>query len=299
MRKLFGARESSQKDSQGIDLESSRIKWLANIVYSRGFEVSIAAVITLDAIALAILTIPGISPEVQSSAHTFGVIAFGIYLVELVIRFASYGRKPWRFFSKGWNVFDFLVIGTAPFFESATTVFRLLRLFRLIRIFRFLPEVRILSKSVVKSIPPLLSMSALIGLLLFLYGMAGVYLFGDELEQHWGNIGAAMMSLFILLTLENFPAYLQEGLEASPLAIPFFFSYVFVIVFTVLNILIGIVLNAMDEARQEEATFKKEADQLNLIVDKLDMALSDRKISHEELLELKEELSKIKRLRNR
>jgi voltage-gated sodium channel len=142
-------------------------------------------------------------------------------------------------------------------------------------------------------------MSALIGVLLFLYGMAGVYLFGDQLEKNWGSIGAAMMSLFILLTLENFPAYLQEGLGASPFAIPFFFSYVFVIVFTVLNILIGIVLNAMDEARQEEASVKKETDQLNVIVDKLEMALSDKVISHDELLELKDELIKVRQLRKR
>jgi voltage-gated sodium channel len=299
MKKMFGSAKSSELEFQGEAAEPGRVKWLAKIVHSQVFEISVASVITLDAIALAILTIPQISPDVRNSALTVGTIAFAIYFVELSMRIISYGKKPWRFFSRGWNIFDFLVVGAAPFFEGATTVFRLLRLFRLIRIFRFLPEVRILSMSVAKSIPPLLSMSALIGLLLFLYGMAGVYLFGDELETSWGSIGSAMMSLFILLTLENFPVYLEEGLGASPLAIPFFFSYVFIIVFTVLNILIGIVLNAMDEARHEEATFQKETDQLNVIVDKLEIALSDRVISPEEILDLKEELSKVRRLRNR
>lgn len=298
MKKFFSSARFAEIELQGEDAEPGRIKWLAKIVHSQVFEISVASVITLDAIALAILTMPQISPDVRSVALTVGAIAFAIYMVELTIRIVSYGNKPWRFFSRGWNVFDFLVVGAAPFFESATTVFRLLRLFRLIRIFRFLPEVRILSVSIAKSMPPLLSMSALIGLLLFLYGMAGVYLFGDQLENSWGSIGAAMMSLFILLTLENFPVYLEEGLGASPLAIPFFFSYVFIIVFTVLNILIGIVLNAMDEARHEEATFHKEADQLNVIVDKLEIALSDKTITQEEILDLKEELSKVRRLRN-
>jgi voltage-gated sodium channel len=299
VKKLFRLSRSSEGGPERDAIEDFRIKPLANIVHSRFFELSIAVVIAMDAISLAMLTIPGISPEARASAIAFGTVAFVIYLLELVVRIISYGAKPWKFFHRGWNVFDFLVIGTAPFFESATTFFRLLRLFRLIRIFRFLPEVRILSVSVAKSIPPLVSMSALIGVLLFLYGMAGVYLFGDQLEKNWGSIGAAMMSLFILLTLENFPAYLQEGLGASPFAIPFFFSYVFVIVFTVLNILIGIVLNAMDEARQEEASVKKETDQLNVIVDKLEMALSDKVISHDELLELKDELIKVRQLRKR
>jgi len=281
------------------EYESYRIQWLARLVYSQGFELTIAAVILLNAVALAILTLPEISSEVRSSARGLDLISYAIFLVELLLRIISYGKKPWLFFSRGWNVFDFLVIGTAPLFQNATTVFRLLRLFRLMRIFRFLPEVRILTKSVVKSIPPLLSMSALIGLLLFLYGMTGVYLFGDSLDSSWGNIGAAMMSLFILLTLENFPIYLEEGLAVSSLAIPFFFSYVFVIVFTVLNILIGIVLNAMDEARQEEAVIDKETQQIKTVVEKLEIALADNSISPDELFTLKEELRKLRNLRDR
>jgi voltage-gated sodium channel len=67
-------------------------------------------------------------------------------------------------------------------------------------------------------------MSVLITLLLYLYGMAAVYLFGDEAPESWGDIGVSMKSLFILLTLENFPFYLEEGLLISPLALPFFLS---------------------------------------------------------------------------
>lgn len=201
------------------------------------------------------------------------------------------------FFSKGWNIFDFIVIGLSPFFQGQSTVLRLLRLFRLIRIFRFLPEVRILSTSIVKSIPPLLSMSVLITLLLFLYGMAGVYVFGAEAPESWGNIAISMKSLFILLTLENFPVYLEEGLLISPLALPFFLSYVFLIVFTVLNVLIGIVLNAMDEARAEDKTAGREHDQLEKIVESLERFFADGKTSEQELDFLRGQLAKLKQMR--
>jgi voltage-gated sodium channel len=201
------------------------------------------------------------------------------------------------FFSRGWNIFDFIVIGLSPFFQGQSTVLRLLRLFRLIRIFRFLPEVRILSTSIMKSIPPLLSMSVLITLLLFLYGMAGVYVFGAEAPESWGNIAVSMKSLFILLTLENFPVYLEEGLLISPLALPFFLSYVFLIVFTVLNVLIGIVLNAMDEARAEDKSAEREHDQLEKIVESLERFIADGKTSENELDFLRGQLVKLKHMR--
>jgi voltage-gated sodium channel len=241
------------------------------------------------------LTLPGLSAGTVQSALTIDTIAFWIYVVELSLRIASYGKKPWMFFSKGWNIFDFIVIGLSPFFQGQSTVLRLLRLFRLIRIFRFLPEVRILSTSIMKSIPPLLSMSVLITLLLFLYGMAGVYVFGAEAPESWGNIAISMKSLFILLTLENFPVYLEEGLLISPLALPFFLSYVVLIVFTVLNVLIGIVLNAMDEARAENAQREREIGLMEDMTKSLQDILADDKISDEELVILKNELLRLRK----
>jgi voltage-gated sodium channel len=201
------------------------------------------------------------------------------------------------FFTKGWNVFDFVVVGLSPFLQGQSKVLRLLRLFRLIRIIRILPEVRILSTSIVKSIPPLLSMSVLTTLLLFFYGMAGVYLFGSEAPESWGDIGSSMKSLFILLTRENFPVYLEEGLTVSPLALLFFFSYVFVVVFTVLNVLVGIVLNAMDEARQEAKSAGREHDQLEKTVNSLERFIAEGKTSEHELDFLRTELARLKQLR--
>jgi len=279
-------------------LPSYRIKWLSALVYSKGFEFALAAVILTNAISLGILTLPGLSESATRSAILVDNIAFWIYVGELVLRIISYGKKPWMFFSRGWNIFDFLVIGLAPFFQGQSTVLRLLRLLRLLRIFRFLPEVRILSTSIIKSVPPLMSMSVLIALLLFLYGMAGVYLFGAGAPEAWGNIGSSMKSLFILLTLENFPLYLEEGLDISPLAIPYFLSYVFLIVFTVLNVLIGIVLNAMDEARQEDKSLAKESKHLTKIVASVERIIADGRTSATEVEFLRGELAKLKQIRN-
>jgi voltage-gated sodium channel len=59
-----------------------------------------------------------------------------------------------------------------------------------------------------------------------------------------------MLTLFVMLTLENFPAQLERGMDIEPLSVVYFVSFVLIAAFIVLNVLIGVVLNSMDEARQ-------------------------------------------------
>lgn len=259
-----------------------RLQWLSRFLYGTSFEVLIVIVILANAIALAMLTIRDIDPEIRDALLAFDRIAFWIYVSELVARLLSYGSKPWMFFRSGWNIFDFLIIASAPFFQGQTAILRMLRLFRIIRILRFLPEVRVLTNSVIKSVPPLASLTVLIGFLLFLYAMTGHYMFGSGAPENWGDIGLSLQSLFILLTLENFPNYFLEAMEINPFALVYFLSFVFIIVFTVLNVLIGIVLNAMDQAREEDNAKTKEIKTLNAIEGDLDViALSEPELAAE------------------
>jgi voltage-gated sodium channel len=82
--------------------------------------------------------------------------------------------------------------------------------------------------------------------------MVGWILFGDELPGEWGNIGQAMLTLFVMLTLENWPAYMEAAIEVEPWAWIYFVSFILVAAFIVLNVLIGVVLNSMEEARELE-----------------------------------------------
>ena len=276
-------------------MEPYRIKWLTRLVYSQPFELFIAGIILLNAIALALLTMPNIDGDARSSLIRFDQIALWVFFAELIARMISYGSKPWMFFKTGWNVFDFIIIGLSPLFAGQTLLLRLLRIFRLIRIFRFLPEVRILTRSITRSLPPLMSMSVLIFLALFIYGMAGVYLFSEEMPDQWGDITAALTSLFILLTLEEFANYLVDGLEVSPWALPFYVSYVFIIVFTILNVLIGVVLNAMDEARTENREREEELQKLQTFAREVEEISADGQITPEEVEQLKSKIVVLER----
>ena len=81
------------------------------------------------------------------------------------------------------------------------------------RIFRLLPDLRVLVVGVVRSLPPLLSLTLLVTVVLFIYGMVGWLLFADELPEDWGTIGSAMLTLFVMLTLEDFPRYMEAGMD--------------------------------------------------------------------------------------
>lgn len=276
-----------------IEIPDYRIFWLARIVYSSPFEMLIAFVILLNAIALGFLTMPDLAPGTRETLETLDRVALYAYTVELLLRMISYGTKPHEFFKRAWNVFDFTIIALSPIFSGQVMILRLLRLLRLIRIFRFLPEVRVLTVSIIRSVPPLLSMGVLIFLALYIYGMAGVYLFSEKLPLHWGNISIALTTLFILLTLENFPIYLEEAILVSPWALPFFLSYVLIVVFTVLNVLIGIVLNAMDEARSENRQRLAQLERLGDLAREVDDITSDGEVTGEEIARLRSKLERL------
>jgi voltage-gated sodium channel len=129
----------------------------------------------------------------------------------------------------------------------------LLRLGRIARLLRFLPDARVLIATVVRSIPPLMSIVVLTFLILFVYGMVGWAMFGEALPESWGTITRAMLTLFVLLTLENFPTYLEQASAVTPWATVYFVSYVLVAAFVIFNLLIGIIIGSMESAREREA----------------------------------------------
>jgi voltage-gated sodium channel len=227
---------------------------LWRLVESPLFTTAILLVIVANAVVLGLQTYDGVVSRHGDTLELLNDVFLGIFVVELALRFGAYSRRPQDFFRNGWNVFDLIVIGLAlvPGLRANTTLLRLARLARVVRIVRLLPDLRVLLLAVLRSLPPLASMLALTTVMLFVYGMVGWLLFGDELAERWGNIGAAMLTLVILLTLENFPIYLEQGMDVYPWAWVYFVSFALVTAFILLNVLIGIVLNSMEEARELE-----------------------------------------------
>jgi voltage-gated sodium channel len=226
----------------------------ARIVASKWFDLVIFAVIVANAVVLGLDTYDTIEREAGGLLRTLNDVFLGIFVVELAIRIGSYGRRPQDFFKSGWNVFDFVVIGAAfvPGLRENSTLLRLVRLARVLRVVRVLPELRLLIVAVGRSLPGLASLTVMAVVLIYVYGMVGWLVFGDSLPDDYGNIGDAMLTLFVLLSLENLPTVMEQGIEVSDWAVPYYVSFVLIAAFLVLNILIGVVINSMDEARELE-----------------------------------------------
>ena len=232
-----------------------RFQPLARLVDSDRFQIAIAAVIVANALVIALDTYQSIDEQYGTILVIANDVMYGIFLVELILRILSYGTRPWNFFRSGWNVFDFIVIGGVliPAVRTQVTILRLLRLARIVRLMRFLPDARVLLLTVTRATPAVLSMVVLTVLIIFLYAVIGWSLFGAELPEQWGDVGTAMLTLFVLLTLENFPNYLYEAQAVNPVAPIYFLSFVLIAAFIVVNLLIGIIISSMDQAREEEA----------------------------------------------
>ena len=225
---------------------------LARVVDSPAFTTIVVTTIAVNAAVLGLQTYEGIESRWGDLLFAINGVCLGIFIVELAIRMASYWPRPLAFFRNGWNVFDFVVILAVfiPGIRENSTLLRLLRLLRVVRIVRLLPDLRVLLLGIWRSVPPLASIGAVTAMILFVYGMVGWIWFGDELPEQWGNIGRAMLTLFVMLTLENFPIYMDAAMDVEPWAWVYFVSFILVAAFIILNVLIGVVLNSMEEARE-------------------------------------------------
>ena len=239
----------STDDREHHESRSRLVRTCADLADSTAFNLAIFAVILANAIVLGIETY-----EDSALLETLDGVFLGVFVVELAIRLLAHGSRPQEFFRSGWNVFDFVVVAAAftPGLRENATLLRLVRLLRIVRIVRLLPDLRVLVTAVARSIPGVLSLAVMTVLLIYLYGMVGWILYGDDLAD-FANIGEAMLTMFVVLSLENLPTYIEQGREVSDWTIPFYVSYALLAAFLVFNFFIGVIVNSMERAREIEA----------------------------------------------
>jgi voltage-gated sodium channel len=245
----------STDDREHHESRSRAVRGCARLADSGPFNSAIFGVIIANAVVLGLETYPEIDREHGGTLAALNDVCLGIFVVELLIRLIAVGGHPREFLRSGWNVFDVVVIAGAflPGLRENVTLLRLVRLARIVRVVRLLPDLRVLVLAVGRSLPGIASLMIMGAIAVYVYGMVGWVLFGDALPGEFGTIGDAMLTMFVALTGENIPDLLDRGVDASRWAVPYFISYVLVAGFLLLNILIGVVINSMEEAREIEA----------------------------------------------
>jgi voltage-gated sodium channel len=224
------------------------------VVESSWFDPLMLSIIALNAVTLGLETYESIDASIGDELHLLNDVILGLFVIELALRMAAYADRPRAFFRSGWNVFDFVVITASfvPGIRENATLLRLVRLLRIVRAVRLLPDLRVLTVAVGRSIPGVASLAAITLLLVYVYGMVGWVIFHDHDPTNFEDIGQAMVTMFVLLTLENLPLYVERGQELSDWTLLFYVSYVLLASFLIFNLFIGIVINSMEEARAIE-----------------------------------------------
>ena len=183
-----------------------------------------------------------------------------VFVVEIALRLAAYWPRLGRFFRDGWNIFDAAVVvgSLLPEVGPVTTVARLARLLRVARLVSVFPELRLIVETTLRSIPSLVHVLLLLFLILYVYAILGHHLFGAIAPESWGSLGAALLTLFQVLTLEGWVELQGQVIKVSPWAWLYFLSFVVLAVFVVVNLFIALVINNLEStkaaiARQEPA----------------------------------------------
>jgi voltage-gated sodium channel len=226
----------------------------ARVVDSSWFDPLMLGIIAINAVTLGLETYDSIDAAIGAQLHLANDVILALFVVELALRMGAFADRPVEFLRSGWNVFDFVVITASfvPGVRENATLLRLVRLLRIVRAVRLLPDLRVLTVAVGRSIPGVASLAAITLLLVYVYGMVGWVIFHDHDPANFEDIGQSMVTMFVLLTLENLPAYIERGQELSDWTLLFYVSYVLVASFLIFNLFIGIVINSMEEARAIE-----------------------------------------------
>ncbi|WP_037847764.1 ion transporter [Streptomyces sp. NRRL F-2747] len=230
-----------------------------DVCEARAFGLGVMSVILLNAVLLGVETYSGLSVEYGVLLHSAERFCVAAFTLEMLIRLGAHADRPKAFFRDPWNVFDLLVVSSAfvPFLRENTTLLRLLRLARVLRTAQFMPQLRVLLVAVGRSLPGTVSFLFVGALILYVYAMIGWICFAGHDPAHYGSLGRAGLTLFLLMTLEGLGDAVRAGLAVSPFSIIYYASYVLLASFVLVNVLIGVVLNALEEAREMEEEAKR------------------------------------------
>ena len=224
---------------------------------SPGVTRAITAVIVFNAITLGLETSAGVMERAGPLLLLLDDIVLAIFVVELLTKLFAFG---WRYFTNGWNVFDFIIVGIALAPASGDlTVLRALRILRVLRLVAIVPSMRKVVMALMAAIPGVSSVIALLALVYYVFAVMVTKLYGKAFPDWFGTVGDSMYSLFQIMTLESWSmGIVRPVMEQFPGAWMVFVPFILMTSFAVINLFIAVIVNAMTEQSQAESAALKE-----------------------------------------
>ena len=236
---------------------------LKNFIESRFINIFITLVILINAITLGLETSEELVSKIGNMLIYVDKIALSIFVIELLIKLFVYRLS---FFKSGWNVFDFIIVTIALIPTSGPlSILRAFRIFRALRLLSMVPSMKKVIQAMFYAIPGIASVGTIIVLIFYISAVLVTNFFGNKFEDWFGSIGESMYSLFQIMTLESWSmGIVRPVMEEYPYAWAFFVPFILVTTFAVLNLFIGIIVDAMQHQTNEDENKSNQNSKLNL-----------------------------------
>jgi len=211
----------------------------------------IIALILINAALLGLET----SPAVMSKAGTFILaldqIILWLFVIEITLRIYVH---RFAFFRDPWSLFDFCVVAIALIPASGPfAVLRALRVLRVLRLLTMVPSMRRVVGALLAAIPGLGSIGLMLLIIYYVFAVIATNLFGQSHPEWFGTIGHSFYTLFQIMTLESWSMGIARPvMEVFPYAWIFFVPFILIATFTMLNLFIAIIVNAMQSYSASE-----------------------------------------------
>lgn len=207
--------------------------------------------ILINAVLLGLETSPGVMNRFGTLIRLMDQAILAIFVIEILLRIAVHRLA---FFRDPWSLFDFLVIGIALLPATGQlSVLRTLRVLRVLRVLTVVPSMRRVVAALLGAIPGLASIALVLGIIYYVFAVIATNLFATSFPEWFGNLGKSLYTLFQVMTLESWSMGIARPvMDQHPLAWIFFITFILVATFTMLNLFIAIIVNAMQNYSESE-----------------------------------------------
>lgn len=259
------------------------------LVDAKPFQRTVIGLIVLNAITLGIETSPAAVARWGAPLHALDQVLLAAFTVELLLRLYAYRGA---FFRDAWNVFDFVIVAIALVPQSGPfAVLRALRVLRVLRLISAVRSMRGVVGALLGALPGMGSIAALLALVLYVAAVMATKLFGTIAPEYFGDLWGSLFTLFQIMTMEGWADIARQVMVEAPLAWVFFLVFILVSTFTVLNLFIAVVVNAMQEQVAQELREEEDAHAAAAHAERAQM-LEEIRALRRELAELRTGLSR-------
>ncbi|XP_064475313.1 sodium channel protein para-like isoform X2 [Ornithodoros turicata] len=179
--------------------------------------------------------------------------------------------SPKNYFREGWNIFDFIIVALSlvEILLDSGSGLSVLRSFRLLRVFKLAkswPTLNLLISIMGKTIGALGNLTFVLGIIIFIFAVMGMQLFGKEYEDNkdkfpvqkvprWNFVDFmhSFMIVFRVLCGEWIQSMWDCMVAAGSTCIPFFLATVVIGNLVVLNLFLALLLSSFGASNLSQA----------------------------------------------